>query len=115
GTISLTGLAAGTDFFLRVNSNLVPTVYQLAFAATATPVTTYLAGQTPILRRDIILGGAGDDVLSGGSGEDWILGGQGNDVLTGGLDRQASDLLFGEGGDDTFQIIPDALPTIPGR
>lgn len=114
GVVSLTGLAAGTDFFLRVNSNLNPTIYQLAFAVTTNPVTTNVSNQTVILRRDIILGGAGDDVLSGGSGEDWVLGGDGNDVLTGGLDRQASDLLFGEAGDDTFQIIPDALPLIPG-
>src|SRR5205823_12633334 len=103
---------AGTDFFVTVKPNLIPPVYQLGFAATPTAVATYLAGQTPILRRDIILGGPDDDVLSGGSGEDWILGGEGNDVVSGGLDRQASDLLFGEGDDDTFQIIPDALPTI---
>ncbi|MDB5319040.1 MAG: cya 2, partial [Phycisphaerales bacterium] len=114
GIVSLTGLAAGVDFFLRINSNLAPTIYQLAFAAGATPVKVNLAGQTPILRRDIILGGLGDDVLSGGSGEDWVLGGAGNDVLSGGLDRQASDLLFGEAGDDTFQVIPDSLPVIPG-
>lgn len=62
-------------------------------------------------RRDIILGGNGNDVLSGGSGEDWILGEDGNDVLTGGRDRLASDLLWGGRGDDLFQIIPDALPT----
>jgi Ca2+-binding RTX toxin-like protein len=67
-----------------------------------------------ILRRDVILGGPGNDVLSGGSGEEWIFGGAGNDVLTGGLDRQASDLLFGEGGDDIFQLIPDRLPFIKG-
>jgi Ca2+-binding RTX toxin-like protein len=114
GVVSLAGLPAGTDFFLKVNSNLSPTIYQLAFAAGATPNKINLAGQTPILRRDIILGGDGNDVLSGGSGEDWILGGIGNDVLSGGLDRQASDLLFGEAGDDTFQIIPDQLPVIPG-
>jgi Ca2+-binding RTX toxin-like protein len=114
GVVSLTGLAAGTDFFLRINSNQIPTIYQLAFAVTTDPVTSDFANQTQILRRDIILGGTGDDVLSGGSGEDWVLGGDGNDVLSGGIDRQASDLLFGEAGDDTFQIIPDALPVIPG-
>ncbi len=59
-----------------------------------------------LVRRDVILGGTGNDVLSGGPGEDFIFGGPGNDVLTGGLDRQASDLLFGEDGDDTFQIFP---------
>ncbi|HEY7116284.1 MAG TPA: hypothetical protein VH475_06850, partial [Tepidisphaeraceae bacterium] len=113
GVLSLTGLTAGIDQILRVASNAVPTVYQLAFNTGATPVITTLAAQGQLLRRDIILGGEGDDVLSGGSGEDWILGGAGNDVLSGGLDRQASDLLFGEAGDDTFQLVPDALPTIP--
>jgi Ca2+-binding RTX toxin-like protein len=73
-----------------------------------------LSSATRILRRDVILGGPGNDVLSGGSGEEWIFGGPGNDVLSGGLDRQASDELFGEGGDDVFQIIPDRLPLIKG-
>ena len=66
------------------------------------------------VRKDVILGGIGNDVLSGGPGEDFIFGGAGNDVLTGGLDRQAGDLLFGEEGDDTFQIIPDGLPFLHG-
>ena len=61
-------------------------------------------------RRDVLLGGAGNDVLTGGSYEEWVFGQEGNDVLAGGNDRQASDLLFGGGGDDIFQIIPDALP-----
>ncbi|MCA9140253.1 MAG: hypothetical protein KDB00_25960, partial [Planctomycetales bacterium] len=61
-------------------------------------------------RRDILLGGAGNDVLAGGNAEDWIFGGPGNDVLAGGADRQASDLLFGGPGNDIFQVIPDALP-----
>ena len=43
---------------------------------------------------------------------DWIFGNEGFDVLTGGADRNASDLLFGGPGDDTFQIIPDALPLL---
>ena len=73
-----------------------------------------LSNATRILRRDLIIGGPGKDVLSGGSGEEWIFGGPDNDVLSGGLDRQASDLIFGEGGDDIFQIIPDGLPFIKG-
>ena len=64
------------------------------------------------LRRDVILGGTGDDILRGGAGEDWIFGNDGNDVLTGGDDRQASDLLIGGKGNDTFQIIPDSLPLL---
>jgi hypothetical protein len=35
-------------------------------------------------------------------------------VLTGGPDRQASDLLFGEEGNDSFQLIPDRLPLMKG-
>src|SRR6185503_6113325 len=114
GVMSLINLAAATDFILRVASNRTPTAYELAFATGATPVKTNLSNSTLVLRRDIIWCGPDDDVLSVGSVEDWILGGSGNDVLSGGLDRQASDLLFGEGGDDTFQLIPDALPLVPG-
>ena len=69
-----------------------------------------LAGFAPMERRDVILGGPGDDRLQGGSHEEWIFGQDGNDVLTGGLDEQASDLLFGGDGDDIFQIVPDRLP-----
>ena len=60
----------------------------------------------------MIVGGTGDDVLMGGAGEDWIFGNDGNDVLSGGRDRNASDLLFGGAGNDTFQIIPDNLPLL---
>ncbi len=64
------------------------------------PVTTHA-------RKDVYLVGPGADTIQGGSGQDWIFGVDGNDLLTGGLDRQASDLIFGEGGDDRFQVIPD--------
>ena len=47
---------------------------------------TILSSQQVSLRRDVILGGTGDDILSGGSWEEWIFGGPGNDVLTGGYD-----------------------------
>jgi ELWxxDGT repeat protein len=112
-------LTAGSVYRLRVTSNRNPTVYAVAFnlpsiPAAGDPLTVNLSSGVLILRRDVILGGDGNDVLSGGSGEDWIFGGAGNDVLTGGLDNQASDLLFGQAGDDTFQIIPDSLPLIPG-
>src|SRR5690606_9799259 len=72
------------------------------------------ATRADVKRRDIILGGAGNDVLQGGAGEDWIFGGAGNDVLSGGYDRMAEDLLFGGDGDDTFQLLPDQLPYIKG-
>ncbi len=61
------------------------------------------------MRRDVLLGGTGNDVLQGGPGEDWILGGIGNDVLAGGFDRQTADLLWGGDGDDIYQIQPDGL------
>ncbi|MCA9158716.1 MAG: hypothetical protein KDA72_10340, partial [Planctomycetales bacterium] len=71
-----------------------------------------LGNKTRIVRRDILIGGSGNDRLSGGSGEEWILGGPGNDVLNGGADRQASDLMWGGAGDDIFQIVPSALPLL---
>ncbi|MHC4696222.1 MAG: calcium-binding protein, partial [Planctomycetota bacterium] len=72
-----------------------------------------LYGRETLDRRDVILGGTGNDRLQGGTGEDWVLAGDGNDVLTGGLDHQASDLLFGGAGDDIFQLMPDRQPEIP--
>ncbi|MEL6109218.1 MAG: LamG-like jellyroll fold domain-containing protein, partial [Planctomycetota bacterium] len=130
--ISLAGLSMDQTYWLRVDSpNVVPTIYDLTFVlsladgAAATVelddlldvvddrLVVSLGQRADVVRRDVILGGAGDDILSGGPAEDWIFGGPGNDVLTGGLDRQAPDLLFGEAGDDTFQIIADQLPTLP--
>ncbi len=110
------GILAGQTYLLRVSSDLVPTIYNLHFdlADSLTPVGADLATATDFVRRDVLLGGRGDDILSGGPGEDWIFGGPGNDVLTGGNDRGASDLLFGEAGADTFQTIPDGLPLLKG-
>uniref|UniRef100_UPI00356A9D5F LamG-like jellyroll fold domain-containing protein n=1 Tax=Stieleria sp. TaxID=2795976 RepID=UPI00356A9D5F len=120
GEVSLGGLAAGTTYYLEVASpNIVPTVYDLGFNVDNQALGTdeflpeiSLSLREDIVRRDVILGGDGNDILQGGGGEDWIFGNAGNDVLTGGKDRQASDLLFGGDGDDTFQIIPDALPLL---
>jgi len=75
-------------------------------------VETFLGSTQQILRRDVVLGGEGNDILQGGSAEEWIFGGPGNDVLTGGFDRQAGDLIWGGTGDDTFQVLPDGLPFI---
>ncbi|MEZ6120471.1 MAG: calcium-binding protein [Pirellulaceae bacterium] len=61
------------------------------------------------IRRDVILGGDGDDALLGGSGEDWIFGGRGDDRLSGGYDDQAEDLIFGGEGNDYFIVLPDNL------
>ena len=116
-TASLAGLTAGTEYLLRVSSpKQVPTSYELLFdfADGADPEVVSFSNRTDIVRRDVILGGIGNDVLQGGAGEDWIFGGDGNDVLTGGNDRQAEDLLFGNAGDDTFQLIPDEPPLLNG-
>ena len=99
---------------MSLSPNRVPTIYDLTvdLADGETPESVALGSRSDAVRRDIILGGEGNDVLQGGAGEDWIFGGSGNDVLSGGLDRQAEDLLFGNEGDDTFQIIPDRLPQL---
>ena len=108
---------ADTDYLIKISSpNVVPTLYDIRFnlndiAPTPLPEVS-LSLREDTQRRDVILGGPGNDILQGGAGEDWIFGNEGNDVLTGGTDRQASDLLFGGPGDDTFQIIPDALPLL---
>ena len=111
GRISLAGRAP-VEYLLEVRSNRVPTRYTLVFDVDdgAGLATLDLGVRSDFVRRDVLLGGEGDDVLSGGAGEDWIFGGPGNDVLTGGADRQASDLVFGGEGDDLLQLVPDALP-----
>ncbi len=115
--LDLSGLTAGTDYYVQVRSqNIVPTIYSFDITLPYGTAETISAGHGTDYssRRDVILGGPGNDILQGGPGEDWIFGGPGNDILNGGLDRQAGDLLFGEAGDDVFQIIPDALPRIAG-
>ncbi len=121
-SISLAGLDPSKNYWLQVTSpNLVPTPYSLRLNYSGTASTAALQAMPKVFlgirsdsatRRDVILGGTGDDILRGGAGEDWIFGNDGNDVLVGGFDRQASDLLFGGNGNDTFQIIPDALPLL---
>ena len=117
GELSLAALQVDTPYLLRVTTpNFIPTIYDLDFELNPgeDPLVFDMATRTDTVRKDVILGGPGDDILSGGAGEDWIFGGFGNDVLSGGLDRQAPDLLFGESGDDTFQLVPDGLPFIKG-
>ena len=115
GGLDIPSLAAG-EYLVKVSSNnSVPTVYDLTLQIDdGDPEVTSYTSRTNVVRRDVILGGAGHDVLQGGAGEDWIFGQAGNDVLTGGYDRQAEDLLFGGDGDDTFQIFTDGLPFIKG-
>lgn len=66
----------------------------------------------PSDRKDIIIGGPGDDTLTGGPGEDWIFGGPGDDILSGGQDVQFEDIIFGGPGDDTFLVALDDLPRL---
>ncbi|MFK8115622.1 MAG: LamG-like jellyroll fold domain-containing protein, partial [Rubripirellula sp.] len=125
-SISIAGLDTQQKYWLRVDSpNVVPTLYDLRFNLDGASLETLTSEQLAekdlsvkmslredVIRRDVILGGAGNDILRGGAGEDWIFGNDGNDVLVGGADRNASDLLFGGPGDDTFQIITDDLPLL---
>ncbi len=114
-TLDLSSLTTETTYLVQVTSDKVPTVYDLTFEfAGVSASAVSMAARNDLVRRDIGLGGAGNDRISGGDSEDWILGGDGDDVLEGGTDRLASDLLFGEDGDDTFQLIPDRLPFLQG-
>lgn len=111
-----TPIEAGQTYFIRVRSlNRAPTVYDLTLnlGDGAKPVDFDLGARQDLVRRDVLIGGEGNDALIGGPSEDWIFGGAGNDILSGGLDRQNSDLIFGGSGDDLFQILPDDLPTNP--
>ena len=72
------GLVMPDDFepgmyLLRVSSaNFVPTIYDVTFQIGEDPATAVdLAARADALRRDIILGGPGNDILSGGPSEDW--------------------------------------------
>ncbi|MCC6508377.1 MAG: hypothetical protein IT423_04670, partial [Pirellulaceae bacterium] len=121
GAIALSGLNANQVYLLKVTTpRIVPTTYGLRLNLLGTTSTTTLATipkldlavRNDMTRRDVILGNTGDDILRGGAGEDWIFGNAGNDVLIGGQDRGASDLMFGGSGDDTFQLITDALPLL---
>ncbi|MDA8745703.1 PKD domain-containing protein [Rubripirellula amarantea] len=103
---------AGTRVYMRVRSlTQSPTTYNLGldFASEdllgLNRVALGVQSDT-FLRRDVIVGGPGDDILRGGPSEDWVIGGSGNDIITGGVDGDASDILIGEDGDDVFQIIP---------
>jgi Ca2+-binding RTX toxin-like protein len=53
---------------------------------------------------DVLLGGLGNDVLIGLLGNDVLRGGPGHDILVGGTEQGTqpnSDIIFGEGGNDT--------------
>ena len=128
-TLSLAGLRKNTDYYLRIQGYSTSSQlfrwaqYDLRPVIGSNPGSAILAdvdkpppvnlGSTQqVLRRDVLIGGIGDDVLSGGSGEEWIFGNDGNDVITGGYDRQSGDLAWGGAGNDIFQVIPDQLPLL---
>ena len=107
---------AGRTYFLQVTTaEHAPSIYDLSINLTGNATVAYNLGTRFDVnqRRDVLIGGEGNDRLQGGPSEDWIFGGAGNDVLTGGLDKQAEDLLFGGPGDDLFQIVPDKLALTP--
>ncbi|HXW10699.1 MAG TPA: hypothetical protein VD737_08795, partial [Steroidobacteraceae bacterium] len=91
-----------------------PTATGTVALATDQPFEVDLSVKANTDRRDVIIGGPGNDALQGGPGSTWVFGMAGNDVLTGGYDRQSPDLLFGGEGDDAFQLLPDQLPFIKG-
>ena len=129
--VSLEGLKAGV-YYLRISSTgtgryeLTPHiakkvgesyVYGSLSSNLSSQIEEFLGdellnplGTFKYVRKDVLIGGDGNDILQGGSGEDWIFGGRGNDTLSGGFDRQAGDLLWGEEGDDIFQVVTDRLP-----
>ena len=53
---------------------------------------------------DRLYGGAGADTLDGKAGSDYLEGGADNDILRGGDNDQASDVLIGGKGSDTYQF-----------
>lgn len=116
--VLLAALDPNTDYLLRIVDDKRPTIYDLQFnldgdSTTIGEVTHFAIaiGGIDAIRRDVLLGGAGDDVLSGGADEDFIFGEDGRDVITGGLDRGASDLLFGGNGDDTCRSYRTSCPS----
>src|SRR5581483_6904316 len=67
--------------------------------ATGLPTLGYANALLDVDRRDVLLGGDGNDVISAGTAETWVFGGAGNDVLTSGSDHNGGDLLWGGAGD----------------
>ena len=122
--LDLNGLAPG-NYRVRVSAAAgatLPLSFEISSAENrlpkrevrVSPTVTNSTYRRPVVeRRDVLIGGAGNDRLQGGSGEEWLLGGDDNDVLVGGFDGQASDLMFGGNGDDIFQIWTDKLATNP--
>jgi hypothetical protein len=70
-SLSLEGLGAG-EYLIKVGSNRIPTVYDLLFdlGDGQQPAELDLGAGSDPVRRDVILGGSGQDILMGGPGED---------------------------------------------
>lgn len=113
-SLSLKGLKTGTDYWFKISGDgparyeIVPRMGGTDQIDLSSVTVINKADPTIIARRDVILGGEGNDTIQGGPGEDWIFGGTDNDVLSGGFDRQHGDLIWGGAGDDIYQILPDA-------
>ena len=75
--VALDQLVGGQTYWIQIRSpERVPTIYDLRFELDASApnasvdlATSQADAQS---RRDVILGGTGNDILSGGPGEDWI-------------------------------------------
>ncbi|MEM9645555.1 MAG: hypothetical protein AAF989_11240, partial [Planctomycetota bacterium] len=111
------GFDDGFRYFIRVRSGAeIPTLYDLGInigegrPLGLNAIDLGTAAVDDFLRRDVIVGGPGNDVLQGGPSEDWVIGGAGDDVLTGGFDNGASDIIIGEAGNDLLQVVLDSPP-----
>ena len=123
-TLDLNGLEAG-NYRVRISEaegTTAPLNFEISSAenrlpkrnVVVSPQVTNSSYRRPVTeRRDVLIGGIGNDRLQGGLGEEWLFGGEDNDVLVGGYDGQASDLMFGGNGDDIFQIWTDKLAVDP--
>ena len=118
------GLQAGVDYFLRVSApNRLPTQYDISFDLRddidPSENTTDFAVKADPIRRDIIIGGKGDDALYGGGGNDTFvfLDQDGRDIIQdftpredrmqfGAAARSLADLRILQDGADT--VIQDA-------
>jgi Ca2+-binding RTX toxin-like protein len=108
GELDLSRLQAGVPYLLHVDSNAVPTVYNLNFnlGDGKTPLPVSMGVPVPPPPNDILIGGAGNDTISGSAGSDWIFGGDGNNVLTPGPDHAGHTLVFSGNGNNIFQVMP---------
>ena len=91
---NLSALDANADYLVRVTApNRIPTQYNLSFdlADGADPAENEvdMARKADVVRRDVIVGGDGNDVISTGDGNARLIGGDGNDDLSAGAGHEA--------------------------